>query len=73
MPKTITLSDELAARLEAMAAESGRPVSEVVEILLAEVMEDVEFDRKIPVVRMPSDSPTVKQEQVDPRHDRSDR
>jgi hypothetical protein len=72
MPITITLSDELAKRLEAMAAEARRPVNEVVEILLAEVMEDVEFDRELPVVRLPPDSPPLTEEQVNRLRERSD-
>ena len=72
MPMTITVNDELAARLEEMAAESGRPISEVVEILLAEVMEDVDFDGRIPVVRLPPGTPPLTDEQINRLRDGSD-
>ncbi len=72
MPITITLNDELAERLEEMAAESGRPVNEVVEILLAEVMEDVDFDGSLPVVRLPPGTPELTDEQINRLREGSD-
>ncbi len=44
----------------------------MVEILLAEVMEDVEFNRELPVLRMPPDAPPLTDEEINRVRERSD-
>jgi hypothetical protein len=65
-PRTITLDESLAARLEALAAEAGQSVEEFVERLLRGLVDgDVHIEDGLPVLRMPPGTPPLTVEEVD--------
>jgi hypothetical protein len=64
MPITVTLSDDLAARLQTAANDMGRPLDWLVEGLLEDLLIDVEFDHGFPVLRLPRDAPPLTTEDV---------
>jgi hypothetical protein len=64
MPTTITLEEGLAARLDEQAREAGQPLESFVDTLLRATMEDIEWEGRWPVLRMPPDAPPVTVEDV---------
>lgn len=65
MPTTITLEEGLAARLAEQAREAGQPLESFVDTLLRATMDDIEWEGRWPVLRMPPGTPTVTVEDVD--------
>lgn len=61
---TITLSDDLMARLKSLADDAGEPVEAVVESLLEDLVAHVGFERKLPVLRVPPGTPPLTVEEV---------
>ncbi len=59
MPITVTLNDDLAARLQTAANDMGRPLEWLVEGLLEDLLIDVEFVDGFPTIRLPRDSPPL--------------
>jgi hypothetical protein len=60
MPTTINLNDRLAARVLALAAQTGQSVDALVDGVLQGLVDaDVEIRDGIPVFRMPPDAPTL--------------
>jgi hypothetical protein len=63
---TITLTDEVARRVAALAAAAEQPVEEFIERVLRGLAEaDVDLDQGLPVFRMPRDAPKLTSAEVD--------
>lgn len=65
MPITITLSDDLAAQLQTAANDRGRTLDSLVEGMLEDMLEDIEFDRGFPVVRSSADRSPLNTQEAD--------
>ncbi len=61
---TITLKPELMARLESMAAQTGESVESLVHSLLADLVEHLDFEGNLPVLRVPPGAAPVTLEKV---------
>lgn len=63
---TITLTDEVARRVAALAAAAEQPVEAFIERLLRGLADaDVDFEQRLPVLRMPADAPPLTATDVD--------
>lgn len=66
MSTTITLNDQLAERIAALAADAGEPVETFVERMLQGLADaDIELRDGIPLFRMPAGAPTLTSADVD--------
>lgn len=66
MTTQITITDPLAARVAALAADDGQPVDVFVERLLQGLADaDIELRDGIPVFRMPTNGPAVTSADID--------
>ena len=63
---TITLTDEVAEKLAALAAAADQPVEAFIERLLSGLADaDVDLDHGLPVLRMPPGAPVLTTADVD--------
>ena len=63
---TITLTDEVARRVAALAAGADQRVEAFIERLLRGLADaDVDFEQGLPVLRMPADAPPLTTTDVD--------
>ena len=63
---TITLTDEVARKVAALAAAAEQPVEAFIERLLRGLADaDVDFEQGLPVLRMPADAPRLTATEVD--------
>jgi ribbon-helix-helix CopG family protein len=63
---TITLTDEVARRVAALAAAAEQPVEAFIERLLRGLADaDVDFEQGLPVFRMPAEAPPLTTTEVD--------
>jgi hypothetical protein len=66
MPTTINLNDPLAAKVAALAAQTGQSVDAFAERVLQElVAADVDIRDGIPVFRMPAEAQVLTSAEVD--------
>lgn len=63
---TITLTDEVARKVAALAAAAEQPVEAFIERLLRGLADaDVDFQQGLPVFRMPAEAPPLTATEVD--------
>jgi hypothetical protein len=65
MQTTITLEKGLAARVAEQAREAGQPLDSFVDTVLRAVVDDIRWEGRWPVLRVPPDSAPVTVEDVD--------
>jgi hypothetical protein len=65
MQTTITLEKGLAARVAEQAREAGQPIDSFVEAVLRAVVDDIRWEGRWPVLRVPADAAEVTVEDVD--------
>jgi hypothetical protein len=65
MQTTITLEKGLAARVAEQARAAGQPIDSFVETVLRAVVDDIRWEGRWPVLRVPADAAEVTVEDVD--------